>query len=343
MIKKCTGCGAILQDGDAKAIGYVNSLDMDLCQRCFKIRHYGDLTIDLRDSFKNADILEGIKSQEGIIVWIIDVMNVDFALDEAIIDALKGRRAIIIFNKFDLLSAATDISKYENYLITSIRERLKGIDVLDVLLVHKYDEHFKDLFLSSVKRCNEDTYIFIGHFNAGKSTVINKLVGKEVLLSSKYPSTTVAFNEMKHEGLRFIDTPGLLYDDHLATFFSSTEVKRYVLDHQIKPRVYQVYSPQSYVVEDLLAITLRPKERSTLVFHIDDRIDIHRTKAENLQDYLVKRNITKISNAKAHRHKSSKAVELVINGLGAFSIKGSGDITLHMSYPLGIKERERIL
>ena len=280
MIKKCSACGAILQDEDVNAIGYVNSLDMDLCRRCFRIRHYGDLIIDLRDSFSNTEILNGIKEIDGTTIWIIDVMNVDFALDAELIKALKGRNVIIIFNKFDLLATTTDINKYEEYLISAIKDKLRDIRVIDVLLVHKYDEHFRDLFFSSIDCLKEDTYIFIGHFNAGKSTVINKLIEKEVLLSSKYPSTTVAFNEISFKGLKFIDTPGLIYKDHLATFFASRKVKRYVLDHQIKPRIYQVYSSQSYLVEDILAITIRPKERATLILHIDDRLEVHRTKAE---------------------------------------------------------------
>ncbi len=344
MTKKCIGCGAILQDTDPKAIGYVHSLDMDLCQRCFRIKHYNDLTIDLRDSFRNADILKGIRDQEGVIVWIIDVMNVDFALDTEVIKALQGRKAIIVFNKFDLLPGTSDVTKYEDYLIASIRDKLKGVRPIDVLLVHKYDDHFRELFFSSIKKSGEDTFVFIGHFNAGKSTVINKLIGQEVLLSSRYPSTTVAFNVMDYEGLRFIDTPGLIYKDHLAAFISSDEVKRYVLDHQIKPRVYQVYSPQAYVIEDLLVVTIRPKDRASLVCHIDDRLDIHRTKAEGLRDYLSKQKKgSKISSAEVHNYKTKKATELVVNGLGAFGIKGACDIAIRMAYPLGIKERERIL
>ena len=42
-MKKCLGCGAILQDQDAKAKGYVKKLDQDYCQRCFRLNHYNDL------------------------------------------------------------------------------------------------------------------------------------------------------------------------------------------------------------------------------------------------------------------------------------------------------------
>ena len=40
MIKKCIGCGSVLQDSHPDEIGYVTDLEKELCERCFKIRHY---------------------------------------------------------------------------------------------------------------------------------------------------------------------------------------------------------------------------------------------------------------------------------------------------------------
>ena len=39
---KCMGCGSILQNTDPSAEGYVRDLSKDLCERCFKIRHYNE-------------------------------------------------------------------------------------------------------------------------------------------------------------------------------------------------------------------------------------------------------------------------------------------------------------
>ena len=45
MTKCCKGCGIVLQNEDDKALGYVPNLEADYCQRCFRIRHYGDVTV----------------------------------------------------------------------------------------------------------------------------------------------------------------------------------------------------------------------------------------------------------------------------------------------------------
>ena len=41
-MSKCIGCGAILQNNDPLKEGYVKDLNKNLCERCFKIRHYNE-------------------------------------------------------------------------------------------------------------------------------------------------------------------------------------------------------------------------------------------------------------------------------------------------------------
>ena len=62
MTKYCKGCGAKLQNDDKDAIGYVPTLDASYCERCFRIRHYGDVTISIKKKIEsNVCILHGFK------------------------------------------------------------------------------------------------------------------------------------------------------------------------------------------------------------------------------------------------------------------------------------------
>ena len=45
MIKKCLGCGVILQTKEIETEGYVDNIDKDICERCFKLKHYGKIYI----------------------------------------------------------------------------------------------------------------------------------------------------------------------------------------------------------------------------------------------------------------------------------------------------------
>ena len=40
--KKCLGCGVLLQDENILMPGYTTNLENDFCQRCFRIKNYGE-------------------------------------------------------------------------------------------------------------------------------------------------------------------------------------------------------------------------------------------------------------------------------------------------------------
>ena len=40
--KKCLGCGVELQDENILKEGYITSLENDICQRCFRMKNYGE-------------------------------------------------------------------------------------------------------------------------------------------------------------------------------------------------------------------------------------------------------------------------------------------------------------
>ena len=53
MTKYCKGCGVLLQNEDENALGYVPTLDASYCQRCYRIRHYGDVTINMQQGIES--------------------------------------------------------------------------------------------------------------------------------------------------------------------------------------------------------------------------------------------------------------------------------------------------
>ena len=40
MTKKCSGCGVLLQNDNINKEGYVDDLNKDICERCFKLKYY---------------------------------------------------------------------------------------------------------------------------------------------------------------------------------------------------------------------------------------------------------------------------------------------------------------
>ena len=67
--KYCEGCGVLLQDENILQEGYTTNLENDLCQRCFRMKNYGEYQTEHRQSielcFKRADYGPGARSKKG--------------------------------------------------------------------------------------------------------------------------------------------------------------------------------------------------------------------------------------------------------------------------------------
>ena len=62
MIKKCVGCGAVMQSDNKDLEGYVPSEKLEtstICERCFRIKNYGDYKNIVKDnnSFININTM----------------------------------------------------------------------------------------------------------------------------------------------------------------------------------------------------------------------------------------------------------------------------------------------
>lgn len=78
-IRRCYGCGAVLQDKNPKMTGYIPTIklkqeDEQLCERCYKLRHYNEQ--DDQDPQFNSDyesiLKEAVKTQ-ALIIYVLDI------------------------------------------------------------------------------------------------------------------------------------------------------------------------------------------------------------------------------------------------------------------------------
>ena len=58
--KYCKGCGIKLQDENVLQEGYTVSLEQDYCQRCFRIKNYGDYQVVTKSNDEYIDILKKV-------------------------------------------------------------------------------------------------------------------------------------------------------------------------------------------------------------------------------------------------------------------------------------------
>ena len=66
-VKTCTGCGVKLQDQNVLQEGYTTSLENDICQRCFRMRNYGEYQVITKS---NEEYLNILKSDIFLLLYL---------------------------------------------------------------------------------------------------------------------------------------------------------------------------------------------------------------------------------------------------------------------------------
>lgn len=281
MIKTCIGCGASLQNESVDKIGYTKDLTLDLCERCFRIRHYGDYQVVKQDNASYLTILEEIKKTNDLVIFVIDLFNFNeevYKLAEKITNP-----CLLVFTKRDLFAKDIYNQKFMKRIVDL------PIKVVDACLISsKNNEGFDTLYQKIGQHKKSNQVFVVGLTNAGKSTMLNKLFKlysdhSPVITTSMLPSTTLnSISIPFSEELTFVDTPGIL-DCSIANVVDSKMLKKIMPKNTIRPITYQIKVDQSILVEDFLRIDIQKGNNITLFF--SNRLKITRLYKKN--DHLL--------------------------------------------------------
>ena len=324
MIKKCIGCGSIIQSEYKNNIGYTEDLNRELCERCFRLKYYGEYkSVDLN----NEDYKEIISSipTNSLVVYITSLLNINLDYIN------KFKNVLIVLTKKDLLPKSTKDYKLIEYI------KKHTSNYLDIEVVSALKNYNLDSLLSKIKKYGKykDIY-FVGMTNSGKSTLLNKLIkdytdNNAEITTSIYPSTTLNKIIVSLGDLKIIDTPGLLSEKSILNYLSLKEIKKITPKKELKPRSYQLKEDTSFIIENII------------------RIDIH--KGDNIVFYLPNNlNITKIGNKnnklkenKKYSFNLEKNKDIVIEDLCFIKLQDNNNIEIYSIYDINIYERDNLI
>ena len=232
MIKKCIGCGITLQNTNRNNLGYTEDLNNSLCERCFKLKNYGEYQSVNLNNKEYQEIIASIP-KDSLIVYITSLLNIDLEIVN------KFQNVLVVLTKKDLLPKSTKDYKLINYVKNHVN------NYLDIEVVSAIKNYNLDSLMNKIKKYGNGKEIyFVGMTNSGKSTLINSLIKNYSdrsgeITTSIYPSTTLNKIYVKIGNLEIIDTPGLLSDSGLLNNLDLKEIKRITPKKEIKPRSYQ--------------------------------------------------------------------------------------------------------
>ncbi|MBR2578345.1 MAG: 50S ribosome-binding GTPase [Erysipelotrichaceae bacterium] len=342
-MKKCKGCGALLQYEDKNKTGYAPDESFEYCQRCFRLTHYGDIS-GLKKSLKdNREVISYYKEvKDALFVLIVDVFDGMILDQESLMEHFSDRKVLLVINKTDLLPRNVSEGKI-NEIYAGVLSRYKDDPDVECVLTYKYDRTFNELFFTILEESGYKKAVFVGRTNAGKSTIINKLCQNEDLTISVYPGTTIGFNEISFGEYTFIDTPGLLDEESVLTYIDNAKINRILPSKTIKAQSFQVYDSQSYSIEGLLAVDIMAHEESSIVFIISNDLEVHRTKLANALNYLERNKDgfeLKLLPFADHCYSVKGLSTFVVKGLGLFKIKGNCEVDIRINDKIRVYKNE---
>lgn len=335
----CKGCGVTLQHTKPNEQGYTPKEDGVYCQRCFRIMHYDDLVFSLRDTISPSQIIKQIQSQEGVILWIVDLFDFESSMISELEEEFKKRNVFMVCTKRDLLPKAVKEDKLLQFVERELKD--KKIHVEEIRIVSLKDS------LDTLRKDIEDfakgkDVIVVGRANAGKSTLLNRLLEKKELTSSRYPGTTQAFLPMEKNGITYIDTPGIELEHSMIMKVKEEDLIHILPTKEVSAQIYQIHENQTFILGGLAQIDFETKEEASIVFYEKEDLNIHRCKTENKEELWKKhygelfQPIPMVNEFECITHsKQYEKEDIVIHGLGFICVSGVVD-KICVTVPKGV-------
>lgn len=200
---KCPGCGVVFQSEDPAKSGFVipakNPMTADLarmgmnatlstrtlvCQKCFNLKYYNKPFPITISSNEIMDNLRHLRRRKGLILYVVDLLDLPGSLLTNLLDAVgESKRIIIVGNKTDMLPVDGHTGKQKEHLQEMLfaickTHGLEGANVKSTCLVSaKTGFGMLQLVSKILEHWDHkgDIYL-IGCSNTGKTSLFNLLL-----------------------------------------------------------------------------------------------------------------------------------------------------------------------
>ena len=295
IIRKCNGCGAVLQDSEENKPGFIPNLNSEsrYCKRCFRLMHYNELPKIVASNSDYEKVIDDVIKRNGLIIFIVDIFQFKSTFSKKMIDKLRNKDVILVANKFDTFPKSVNISNIVNWLSKECEKIF--FRVLAIHIVSSKKGYYIDDLTNTIDmaRKGRDVY-FVGCANVGKSSLINALVKAntskcdDVISTSVIPGTTL--NEIRipfFEDNKFlIDTPGLINEHDVLEHLLPKSYKIIMPTCEMKPKTYQISNGNTVSFAGLAFISFTCNDRISVIMYTSNDLYIHRCKTDNLAKLL---------------------------------------------------------
>ena len=336
MIKKCVGCGAILQSYDKNKPGFIEENlkeEKPVCERCFRIKNYGDYKDIEKDIENYEQIFNDISIKNDLVLFLCDIFTLDNSLN--FINKFD-KNVILVITKKDLLPKSVKEYKIKNYIKNNFDIKFK-----DIVFVSSKKNYNIDLLMNLINKYKTSKNVYlVGNTNAGKSSLLNKIIksnnlGDKLITTSPLPATTIDLINIKiNDDLTLIDTPGLVNLDNFSSNLNASLLKKVIPKTEIKPRTYQLRPNQSLLIDDYARIDYLSGNINSFTVYISNELKVSRINQET-------NNRLKNENKKNISLEDKK--DIVISGLCFIKITKKASINVYTKEDVSVFIRDNLI
>lgn len=363
----CIGCGAPIQTKYKDRLGYTpqSALEKGMetgelyCQRCFRLRHYNEITdVKLTDD-DFLRLLHEVGDSNALVVNVVDIFDFNGSVIPGLPRFVAGNDVLLVGNKKDILPKSVKTSKVAQWLAERAHE--EGLRPVDVVLTSAQNQQAIKELIEKIEhyRKGRDVYV-VGVTNVGKSTLINAIIqeitgDKEVITTSRFPGTTLDKIEIPlADGSHIYDTPGIIHRHQMAHYLSAKNLKYISPKKEIKPKTYQLNPEQTLFLGGLGRFDFVSGDKQGFTAYFDNELKLHRTKLAGAGEFYEKhvgslltppskKEVSDFPQLVKHELKIEAKTDVVFSGLGWIRVTGPAQIAVWAPEGVAVVTRKAII
>ena len=285
----CPGCGAVFQTDSPGEPGFLPSSatgrDDAICQRCFRLLHYGRLESPGKDDRRIGRSIMDIAGKMDLAVLVGDIFDLEGSLTP---DWGKVIRCpvLLALNKTDLLPKKTPVEEVVEAAENLWHKRLPSLNLRGIFPVSARENLGLDK-LNEAMILNRGVHHcigFLGVTNAGKSSLLSRLLPKQQKepTVSNLPGTTQGATRwyLDSTDLTLLDTPGWIPGTRLTDILCPECAGRLVVHKRVDSQYVEMANKSSLMLGGYTVITLMDSSSRAVSVYPAQGIKVHSTNSE---------------------------------------------------------------